>query len=314
MPRTITIGFDGSAESRAAAEWAAREAKLRGLPLRLFEVREPPPEPVAQAPLAGAEAGRQGRRGGEAEALPADGWGTTPGEAAAGLRLRHPGVEVTTEQVTGRPHEVLTEAAEDAELLVLGSRGMSGFAGFLVGSVGLAVVARTERPVVLVRAGEQAADEHEPDPTGIPSAATRYRPVLLGVDADRPDAAVIRFAFAEAARRGTGLRVLHGWNLPSYYVHGLPADPHAYQVIAEERAAALAKLLRPWRAEFEDVDVVEESFGGSPSTRLIDASREASLVVVGRRVSHNPFGIRTGPITHAVLHHSAAPVAVVAHD
>ncbi|MFF0108654.1 universal stress protein [Streptomyces hirsutus] len=314
MPRTIIIGLDDSAESRAAAEWAAREAKLRGLPLRLIEVREPLPEPVARAPFLGAETGRQRNGGGEAGASSADGRGTTTDEAAAGLRLRHPGVEVTAEQVTGRPHEVLAKAAEDAELLVLGSRGLSGFAGFLVGSVGLAVVARAERPVVLVRAGEQAADEHEPDPTGIPSAATRYRPVLLGVDVDRPDDAVIRFAFAEAARRGTGLRVLHGWNLPPYYVHGLPADPEVYRAVADQQAATLAKMLSPWRAEFEDVDVVEESFGGSPSIRLIEASREASLVVVGRRVRRNPFGIRIGPVAHAVLHHSAAPVAVVAHD
>ncbi|WP_139058277.1 universal stress protein, partial [Streptomyces prasinopilosus] len=168
MPRTIITGLDGSAESRAAAEWAAREAKLRGLPLRLVEVREPLPETAARTPFPGAETS------------PADGPGTTE-EAAAGLRLRHPGIEVTAEQVPGRPHEVLAKLAEDAELLVLGSRGLGGLAGFLVGSVGLAVVARTERPVVLVRAGEQAADEHEPDPTGIPSAATRYRPVLLGV-------------------------------------------------------------------------------------------------------------------------------------
>ncbi|WP_240499110.1 universal stress protein, partial [Streptomyces prasinus] len=140
MPRTIITGLDGSAESRAAAEWAAREAKLRGLPLRLVEVREPLPEPAARTPFPGA-----------AEAPPADGRETAPEEAAAGLRLRHPGIEVTAEQVPGRPHEVLVKAAEDAELLVLGSRGLGGLAGFLVGSVGLAVVARTERPVVLVR-------------------------------------------------------------------------------------------------------------------------------------------------------------------
>lgn len=302
MSRTIMVGFDGSAESRAAAEWAAREARLRGLPLRLLEVREPLPEPVAQAPVLGAESAS------------ADGWDGARREAAEGLRLRHPGVEVAEEQTAGRPHEVLAEAAEAADLLVLGSRGMGAFAGFLVGSVGLAVVARAERPVVLVRAGEQAADEHEPDPTGIPSAATRYRPVLLGVDADRPDDAVIRFAFAEAARRGTGLRVVHGWNLPPYYVHGLPADPEMYQRVSAEQAATLTKALLPWRAEFGDVEVTEESFGGSPSIRLIEASRESSLVVVGRRVRRNPFGIRVGPIAHAVLHHSAAPVAVVAHD
>ncbi|WP_406728589.1 universal stress protein [Streptomyces sp. GD-15H] len=302
MSRTITVGIDGSAESRAAAEWAAREAKLHGLPLRLLEVREPLPEPVSQALFRGAET------------APADGWEGVQREAAEGLRLRHPGIEVAAEQITGRPHEVLTKAAEDAELLVLGSRGMGAFAGFLVGSVGFAVVARAERPVVLVRAGEQAADEHEPDPTGIPSAATRYRPVLLGVDADRPDDAVIRFAFAEAARRGTGLRVVHGWNLPPYYVHGLPADPDMYQEVSAEQAATLAKVLVPWRAEFGGVEVTEESFGGSPSIRLIEASRESSLVVVGRRVRRNPFGVRIGPIAHAVLHHSAAPVAVVAHD
>ena len=44
MSPTITVGLDGSPESRAAAEWAAREARLRGLPLRVLHVREPEPE------------------------------------------------------------------------------------------------------------------------------------------------------------------------------------------------------------------------------------------------------------------------------
>jgi nucleotide-binding universal stress UspA family protein len=47
---------------------------------------------------------------------------------------------------------------------------------------------------------------------------------------------------------------------------------------------------------------------------LIGASRTASLVVVGRRVRHHPSGAHIGPVTHAVLHHATAPVAVVAHD
>ncbi|MFI8193660.1 universal stress protein [Streptomyces sp. NPDC085946] len=297
MSRTVTVGLDGSPESRAAAEWAAREARLRGLPLRLLHVREP----VAQAPLLGAEAQRH--------------WSErVPREAAEGLRLRHPGLDVLTEQRGGRPADVLAEAAGDGDLLVLGSRGLGGLGGFLVGSVGLAVVARTEQPVVLVRAGEQAADEHEPDPVGIPSAATRYRPVLLGLDADRPADATLRFAFEEAARRDTGLRVVHGWNLPPYYVHGLPADPRLHDGIARERAAALAGILDPWRRKFPDVEVAEESFGGSPSVRLVEASGEASLVVVGRRIRRSAFGTRIGSVAHAVLHHSTAPVAVVAHD
>ncbi|NMI55055.1 hypothetical protein HEP83_04995 [Streptomyces sp. RLA2-12] len=57
----------------------------------------------------------------------------------------------------------------------------------MVGSVSLAVVARAERPVVLVRAGEQAADEPTMDPAGVPSTATPFRPVVLGLDIDHPD-------------------------------------------------------------------------------------------------------------------------------
>ncbi|MGW1362227.1 universal stress protein [Streptomyces chartreusis] len=301
MVRTVVAGLDGSSESRAAAEWAAREAKLRGLPLKIVHVWEPVPEPMAQAPLLGAETQRH--------------WSErVPREAAEGIRLRHPGVEVTTEHLTGGAADALTKAAADAELLVLGSRGLSGVGGFMVGSVGLSVVAHAERPVVLVRAGEQAADEHEPDPAGIPSAATPYRPVVLGIDAAGPDDSVIEFAFEEAARRETGLRVIHAWNLPPYFVYGLSADAQLHDEIDRQQAAVLADALRPWRRKYPNVEVSEETPSGSPGIRLVDASREASLVVVGRRVRRSPLGAHIGPVTHTVLHHAAAPVAVVAHN
>ncbi|MEU0216301.1 universal stress protein [Streptomyces sp. NPDC006265] len=301
MSRTVTVGLDGSPESRAAAEWAAREAKLRGLPLKLVHVWEPVPEPIAQASLLG----------GETQAH----WSERIArEAAEGLRLRHPGVDVAMEQMSGRPTDALAEAAKDAELLVLGSRGLSGIGGFLVGSVGAAVIARTETPVVLVRSGEQAADEHEKDPAGIPSAATAYRPVVLGLDTDHPDDTVIAFAFEEATRRGTALKVVHGWNLPPYFAYGLPADPQLNAELGRQDAAALAKVLSPWRQKYPDVEVVEESRSGSPANHVIDASHEASLVVVGRRIRRSPIGARIGSVTHAVLHHATAPVAVIAHD
>ncbi|MFE9023966.1 universal stress protein [Streptomyces sp. NPDC007808] len=314
MSRTVTVGLDGSLESRAAAEWAAREAKLRGLPLKLVHVWEPVPERIAQAPLLGAETQAHWSERNEMGVPPAEGWGRIPREAAEGLRLRHPGVDVTMEQIPGRPTDALAEAAKDAELLVLGSRGLSGLGGFLVGSVGAAVIARTETPVVLVRSGEQAADEHEKDPTGIPSAATAFRPVVLGLDTDHPDDTVIAFAFEAAARRGTALKVVHGWILPPYYVSSLPAAPEVGVELGRQDAAALAQVLSPWRQKYPDVEVVEESRLGSPANHVIDASREASLVVVGRRIRRSPIGAHIGPVTHAVLHHAAAPVAVVAHD
>ncbi|WP_141202979.1 universal stress protein [Streptomyces griseorubiginosus] len=300
MTRTITVGLDGSSESRAAAEWAAREAALLGLPLKLVHVWEPVPAPMAQAPLLGAETQQHWTE-------------RVPREAAEGIRLRHPGLEVTADHLSGRPAEMLTEAAKDAELLVVGSRALSGLGGFLVGSVALSVVAHAERPVVLVRAGEQAADEHEMDPAGIPSSATPFRPVVLGLDIESPDDGLIEFAFAAAARRSTSLRVVHGWNPPPYYAYGLATDLELHAALAHRESVTLTELLRPWREKHPDVEVTEESSYGTPGNHLADASREASLVVVGRRIRRSAFGAHIGTVTHAVLHHSVAPVAVVPH-
>ncbi|MFC9288994.1 universal stress protein [Streptomyces sp. NPDC057052] len=300
MLRTVTVGLDGSRESRAAVEWAAREAKLRGLPLKIVHVWQPVPEPMAQAPLLGG-----GTRAHWTERIPR--------EAAAGVRLRHPGVEVIGEQLSGQAGDVLAEAARSAELLVLGSRGLTGIGGFMIGSVGLSVLAHADRPVVLVRALEAAADEHEPDPAGIPSAATPFRPVVLGLDVDHPDETLIEFAFDAARLRGTSLRVVHGWNPPPYHAYAMPANPARHEALALSAAGALSEALRPWLQKFPDVVVVEMSRHGSAAVHLVDAAREASLVVVGRRIRRSPFGAHIGHTTHAVLHHSAGPVAVVAH-
>ncbi|MFD4605942.1 universal stress protein [Streptomyces sp. NPDC058464] len=300
MNRTVTVGLDGSAESWAAAEWAAREAELRGLPLKIVHVWEPVPDPMAQAPLLGPETLQHWTE-------------RIPRESAEGLRLRHPGIEVAGEQLSGNPGEVLAEASKTASLLVLGSRALGGVGGLLVGSVSLSVVAHAECPTVLVRAGEQAADEHEADPAGIPSAATPFRPVVLGLDIDHPDETLIEFAFDAALRRATSLQVVHAWFPPPYYAYGMPVNPPLYEALALEQSRALAEVLSPWRQKYPDVETAEESRYGSAAEQLVEASREASLVVVGRRIRRGALGAHIGHVTHAVLHHSTAPVAVVAH-
>ncbi|MEU2266050.1 universal stress protein [Streptomyces olindensis] len=298
MIRSVVVGIDGSAESRAAAEWAAREAKRRFLPLKLVHVWEATPEPMALAQLLGAEMQQRWSERSEMGVSPAEGWGSVLREVVEGLKTRHPGLDVSVEQVSGRPAEMLTDAAKDAELLVLGSRGLSGIGGFLVGSVGQAVVAHTEQPVVLVRAGEQAFGG----------------PVVLGLDTDHPDDTVIAYAFEAAARRVTPLRVVHAWNLPPYFAYGLPADPELNAALGKQDAAALSEVLHRWKEKYPAVQVIEESLPGSAAVHLVEASREASLVVVGRRIRRRPLGAHIGPVTHAVLHHATAPVAVVAHD
>ncbi len=175
---------------------------------------------------------------------------------------------MTVEQVSGTPSDGLVGAAKDAELLVLGSRGLSGVGGFLVGSVGLSVVARAELPVVLVRADEQAADGDETNPED--------RPVVLGLDADGPSDAVIEFAFAEAARRGTSLRVVYGWSLPPYYAYGFALDAGLHDELSREETDSLTQALRPWRQNHPDTEVFLEPRVGSAADHLVDASREAS--------------------------------------
>ncbi|MES9523568.1 universal stress protein [Streptomyces capoamus] len=301
MSRTVTVGLDDSSESRAAAEWAAREALLRGLPLKIVHVLEPTPRYVARTPLQDLGSYRQ--------------WGEQLAcESADGIRLRHPGIEVTTEQLTGTVADVLCEAAGFAELLVLGSRGLGGLGGFMVGSVSLGVVARAERPVVLVRAGEQAADEHRMDPAGVPSAAAPFRPVVLGIDVGEPDDTLLAFAFDAAARRNAALRAVHAWPEPPTSFHGFATDPGLHDSLERGQASLLGKVLRPWRDKFPDVEVIEATRCGSAAQVLVNDSRDASLVVVGRRIRTGSFGPHIGHVTHAALHHIAAPVAVVAHS
>ncbi|ARP73374.1 stress-inducible protein [Streptomyces pluripotens] len=304
MPHTITAGLDGSPESLAAADWAAREALLRDTPLHLVHAlrREPDTHPPAGGtPQPPQDPGVQDQR---ADRLLR--------ETAATLARNHPGLQIITDHVPGEPAPALLEAAEEADLLVLGSRGLGGVARFLVGSVVLAVMTGSRRPVVVVRDGLRAEDEHQPGTPG--TGAESFRDVVLGLGSAAPDDAVIGFAFDAAARRGARLRVVRGWS-PDQPQDGdgdLSAELHAE--LTGDTQRALSEVLDPWRNKFPGVEVVEQAVIGKAGSHLVEASHDASLVVVGRRRRRTPAGTAIGPVTHAVLHHGGAPVAVVPHD
>ncbi|MFF7645831.1 universal stress protein [Streptomyces canus] len=303
MSGTVVLGLDGSRESRAAADWAAREALLRDASLRLVHAWQP--RPVASAAFAGVSL----------SSLYTDlqGWSSRLlRETQAQLTRRYPGLDVSTEQRSEQAIPVLLAAAEQGELLVLGSRGLGGVAGFLLGSVTLAVVARSRQPLVLVRGGKHAENEHLPDASGAAGVTTPYRDVVLGLDLRDPHDTVTGFAFDAAARRAAGLRVVHGWNPPALVDHGAFDAIVQTELIGSMRGA-LDEVLAPWRQKYPGVEVTAQAVIGKAGSHLVEASRDASLVVVGRAASHTAVGARIGPVTHAVLHHAAAPVAVVPH-
>jgi nucleotide-binding universal stress UspA family protein len=143
-PRPVVVGVDGSPGARRALRFAAREARLRGTGLVVVAAYHPseqvgsedradahePPEPDPQP--ARTRAGIEQLIAEEPEAAT---------------------IEADLEVEPGHPANVLLDTARriDASLLVVGSRGLGGFAGLLLGSVGEAVSRHAQCPVAVVR-------------------------------------------------------------------------------------------------------------------------------------------------------------------
>ncbi|MEU8851398.1 universal stress protein [Streptomyces sp. NPDC048564] len=290
MTRPITAGVDGSEESLAGLAWAAREAVRRGLPLRVVHAWRFQPHEAIDAGDEDTQA--QWVRDGLAE-------------AARTVTERHPGLDVTTDIVEGPPAETLIAAAGEAEILVLGSRGHGRVVGFLLGSVGQQVIAGATRPVVRVRAGDEA------------SAEAAGREIVVGQQGDPEDsAAALRFAFETAAARGATVRAVRAWTLPPLFAY----SPGSLKLLDEAgglepyEKKALGEALRPWRERFPDVPVVEHVEMGSGGQVLLSVSGRAQLMVVGRRAHRTAVGARIGSVAHGMLHLADCPVAVVPHD
>ncbi|MEV5529528.1 universal stress protein [Streptomyces prunicolor] len=283
MTRPITAGVDGSAESLAALAWAGREAVRRGLALRVVHVWRYEEHQALDA--------------GDRETQ--DRWvRDAAAEAAREVAERHPGLDITTDVLEGDPVDALTAAAADAELLVLGSRGHGPVVGFLLGSVGQQVIADSVRPVVLVRAGDEAAG----------------REIVVGQHGDPEDsAAALGFAFGTAAARGATVRAVRAWTLPPVFAY----SPGSMRLLDEAgglepyEKKGLAEALEPWRERFPDVPVVEHVEIGSAGQVLLSVAGRAQLMVVGRRAHRTAVGARIGSVAHGVLHHAECPVAVV---
>ncbi|MFJ3160840.1 universal stress protein [Streptomyces kanasensis] len=292
MTRAIAVGVDGSEESLAAADWAAHEAALRGVPLRVVHawLWQPLDVPLVQDRETQAES---------AEAV----------LRAARTRVTglYPDLAVSAEVVHDTAVAALLREAAAADVLALGSRGYGALVGFLLGSYGQQVIAAAERPVVSVRAGDRDAQ----------ALRSTGGEVVVGQQGTAEDsAAVLGFAFEAAAARGATVRAVRAWSLPSIYAYSPGsmrlADEAGGLEPFEEKA--LAEALAPWRERYPDVPVTEHVELGSAGQVLLSALSDAQLLVVGRRARRGPVGTRIGSVAHAALHHAPCPVAVVPHD
>ncbi|MFZ3573017.1 universal stress protein [Streptomyces sp. BH097] len=292
MTKPVVVGVDGSRQSLAAADWAARTALRRGLPLRLVHAWENVPghDTAETCPPGHAVPQYWARR--------------VLRGAMEHISERYPRLYISAEQVHRPPQQALLAEAEDAELLVIGNEGLGGIGGLFSGTVALSVVAHAPLPVVLVRAGFTASDEHARDDSGAASGLTPHRDVVVAVEFGRPCDEPLSFAFDEASRRGAALRAVHIRHLP---ITSVPGEHGSERSTLEE-------MLRPWQEKYPTVPVTAATVHARTPHEIVHASEGAGLLVLGRRPHHRPgLGPHAGAVTHAVIHHVACPVAFVPH-
>ncbi|POG47554.1 universal stress protein UspA [Streptomyces sp. ZL-24] len=287
MSGTITVGLDGTDHASAAADWAAEEAERRGSALRLVHAWVWRPTDVAYVGDRAAE----------------ERWvRNVLDQVRSRVARDHPALDVTTELVVDDPVPTLLAEAARADMLVLGSRGYGTLTGYLLGSVSMKVLRQAAGPVVMVGKPHSATPRHAQE-------------VVVGLEPGQIGDAVMEFAFSAASERGAALRAVHAWSVPT----ALAWSPGSLYRVDEANGLeqinreVLTETLKPWRDKYPQVEVVEHFEIGSASEVLLSNSVRAGLVVVGRR-SHDAGLRRLGPVTHAVLHHATAPVAVVPHD
>ncbi|MET8091764.1 universal stress protein [Micromonospora sp. NPDC005220] len=271
----ILVGYDGSTDASMAVDWAVDEARHSGQPVRLAYVFEwlTVASWVGPGVAPGVWPDDTARR--QVDDLVR--------KAAADAAAANPGLQITGEVYDGPPALVLQERSAEAGMLVLGSRGHGGFGGLLVGSTAVSVAAHAHCPVVVVRDGPSAAG-----------------PVAVGVDGSEPSLVALGFAVERAAQRRTPLRVLHAWT----------PGPDAAAGVPDERAA-VEQTLETWRRTFPDLAVSVDLVPTSPAAMLIEASRDAQLIVVGSRGRGGLAGMLLGSVSQQLIQHAACPVAVV---
>ncbi|WP_062436654.1 universal stress protein [Herbidospora daliensis] len=277
MTSTIVVGVDGSAPSLAAVEYAARDAARRNAALRIIHVW--PPLTVGDQEVHETE-----RRHHE----------DVIAEAQRRAFDCAPDIEVSTQLIRGDVTDRLGREAMGADEVVIGSRGRGGFAGLILGSVGLALAGQTAGPLVVVRT----------------SPRHTYGRLVAGYDGSEESETALDFAFAEAQRREARLKLVYAWQPPT-----LAASAAGYgtliQKCFDEQMTSVRQQLAPWTEKFPQVPVEQVGVCGHPVYVLSEESRTADLVIVGSRRRGMIRSTALGSVGYGLLHRAHCPVAIV---
>jgi nucleotide-binding universal stress UspA family protein len=283
----IVVGVDRSSHSADALRWAVGEARLMGaevvavLVWDLFSQHHADGEWRFDPHYDDTHADRA------LQAAVEDALGA---EAAVQVARRTP---------CDLPAPGLLEAAKGAALLVVGARGAGGFPGLHLGSVSQQVLHHARCPVAVVHNAVGPDDRPEGGR------------VLVGVDGSPSSRTALRWAMAEAGRRGAGVTVLHAWEVPA--IVGPAPGGYSYDTEALDQAARalVGSLVDAAVAETPRVAVERRVVGGGPAASLLDAAEGATLIVVGRRGLGGFGRLLLGSVSDHVARHAPCPVVVM---
>ena len=282
MTEPIVVATDGSRGATAAVEWAADDAARKALPLRIVHAVDRLPYETSHYPIPSMQnfmtrSGRQVLR--EAEQIARD---------------RRSGIDVTAEMLDGAPARVLREEATHASELVVGHRGLGGFAGMLLGSVSMHVAGHVAVPVIVVR----------------PGPMTDHEEIVVGIDGSAECEPALAYAFEEARLRGCGLYAIYAWQVPAL-ADAAGVILYDMNKVQQAQQRFVVGTLAAWQEKYPEVTVRAEAVCAHPVTALAEASEKADLLVVGSCGSGVISAVILGSVSRAVLHHAHCPVAVV---
>ncbi|WP_329285793.1 universal stress protein [Streptomyces sp. NBC_00691] len=296
----VVVGVDGSEHSLRALAWALSTAEHLGSPLVVAHVRSDALQ-LGAARIASL---------GPSPELP----DSVMAAVRTSVEERGHDMPVRYESLDGSVTDALPATARGARLLVTGSRGHGGFASLLLGSTSRTLAATAPCPLVVV--------PHEARAATLESGAKAGR-VLLGLHPEETPDEVVAFAFEAAHHRGVPLEAVTAFRLPPQPTSAVVSPAPALQVpptlpladaaqaFVREAEREQEERLRPFAARWPKVEVVPTAVPADAAGLLVEGSRDAGLVVVGRHHRHRFGSLLIGSVAHAVLHHAHCPVAVV---